>query len=79
MSDASDQLEVVVDGTIVHALKNADFASYETDYTVLEVDLSEHADGQPHTVMLRGRTGESSSSFGTDILIDEVSLMACAP
>lgn len=67
----NDFFEAQVDGDVVFSVTDADAASYPT-YTLVEVDISDYADGGAHTIILTSTVngGGTSNFFVDDVVVD---------
>ena len=72
-----DEFTVLVDGTPVFMVDDAEMADY-ADYTRVEVDLTEFADGAEHTVRFESdHSGHAGTGLITNFFLDSVSLVTC--
>ena len=74
-SNGDDAFTVTIDGTTVFMVTDDDMADYP-DYTRVDVDITDFADGGSHSIRFAGDfPGTGLSNF----FLDEVSLVTCNP
>lgn len=72
-----DTFVVTVDGATVFMVSDAEMEDYP-DYTHVEVDVSEYADGAAHTVRFESdHPGHEEEGLITNFFLDKVSLVSC--
>jgi hypothetical protein len=71
----NDVMLVEIDGTEVFMASDAELDVYPS-YTLVQIEISEFADGGPHTLTIRA---EMSGSGLSNFFIDDVSLVSCGP
>lgn len=67
-----DRMEVSIDGEILETITTADSTTYQEEYALLELDVTNYADGGTHDLKIEGF---QTTSTITNILVDEVTLI----
>lgn len=71
-----DEFAVRIDNETIFSITDRDHTDYEL-YELIELDLSEYADGCPHNLQLYGKTKGGEEEF-TNFFVDDIQLNACS-